>query len=321
MVEKIKIFFSILLKNKKFIFLFFTAFLISLIIAFPFNEMNDFVTTQISKATDGKVFLQFDKFHFNPIKSEVGLEQLEVEAGSIPKISASALLIRPAISALFTQKPYGELEAQELWNGRVLLKSSGGKRSENGAERQQINMTIEQMSLSPLKDFIKLPFDIKGRLQADLSSQTDLTFSEQPEAEINSTIQNLELSNLLFDFQGMSLQLPDLNLKVVDLKGRLTGGRLFIDSLKLGQEPNDIQGQIKGDIMFNIQSHNGALIPQLGAYNFQVELKVKTQFLKSIEVIDLMIGTYKQTTNSGATYKFKVSGDSFQNVPQFTRLN
>lgn len=321
MLDKIKDFLAILMHNKKFIFLFIAAFVTSLFLAFPFNELNDFFSSQINKATDGKIFVQFNNFHFNPFKKEVGVEQLEVEAGNLPKLSASSLLLRPAIMALFTQKPYGEVEAQQLWGGNFLIKSSHGKKSENGSDRESISFFADSISLSHAKDFFRLPFDIKGRMRADIQSQVDLSFSEQPESEINAEIQNIDLSNLVFDMQGMSLQLPDLKLKILDLKGRLTGGRLFIDSLKIGQEPNDIQGQIKGDIMMNIQSHNGTLIPQLGAYNLQIELKVKSLFLKNIEMVDLLIGNYKQTTPQGATYKFKVSGDSLQNVPQFSRLN
>lgn len=321
MLDKIKEFLNLLMRNKKFIFLFIFAFVMSLFLAFPFNELNDFFSSQINKVTDGKVFIQFESFRFNPFKTEVGVEQVEVEAGQLPKLSASSLLLRPAVMALFTQKPYGEVEAQHLWGGNILIKSSQGKKSENGSERENITFSADSISLSHAKDFFRLPFDIKGRMQAEIKSQVDLSFSEQPDSEINAEIQNIDLSNLVFDVQGMSLQLPDLKLKVLDLKGRLAGGRFFIDSLKIGQEPNDIQGQIKGDIIMNIQNHNGALIPQLGAYNLQIELKVKNLFLKNIEMVDLLIGSYKQMTPQGATYKFKVSGDSLQNVPQFSRLN
>lgn len=321
MLEKIKSFFSVLFRNKKFIILFFFAFIVSLFVVFPFNEMNDFVSTQINKLSNGKVFVQFDAFHFNPLKTEVGLERLDIEAGNIPKISMDSFLLRPAISALFTQKPYGEVELQQLWGGQIIAKSSSGKKSENGTDRQQLILNIENVSLSPLKDFLKLPIDLKGRMTADVQSLTDLSFSEQPEADINGKVQNIEISNLIFDLSGMSLQLPDVKLKVLDLKGRLTGGRLFIDSMQLGQEPNDIQGQIKGDIRLNIQNLNGAIVPQFGAYNLQIELKIKSQFLKSIEMVDIMLGNYKQVTSTGATYKFKVSGESLQYPPQFSRLN
>lgn len=48
--------------------------LVFLFILFPFKDLNDFVSGQVSKLTQNSVYLQFEDMHINPVTASISLE-------------------------------------------------------------------------------------------------------------------------------------------------------------------------------------------------------------------------------------------------------
>ena len=61
------IFFRFLFSNYKRILLIFVLTLVFLILLFPLGDLNDLISSQVSKLTNGQVYFQFDNMHLNPL--------------------------------------------------------------------------------------------------------------------------------------------------------------------------------------------------------------------------------------------------------------
>ena len=87
MMNGIVIFFRFLLGNIKKIFLIVLLTIVFLFLLFPLSDLNDWASSQVSKLTQNKVYLQFDQLHLNPFTVTLGLDQVTIDT---PQISGLA---------------------------------------------------------------------------------------------------------------------------------------------------------------------------------------------------------------------------------------
>ena len=295
--------------------------LVFLFLLFPFDDLSDFVTSQIAKVTGGRVFLQFDHFSVSPLGPKAEFDRVVVEAQGLPSIRTQFLSIAPSFTSILNKQPHGTIEARGFLKGDVELKFKGGAKTEKGEPRHTIELSASKISLKEIKDLANLPLPLKGQIHLQASSLTDLTFVEQPEAELTLVIDQFELpgGNITTAMAG-SLNVPEIKFKQLELKGRLTGGRFFIDSGKLGDAKDELNGTIKGDMQLQLLNMNNTIVPQFGAYNFSVDLKAKKSFQEKANLFLVFIDSYKANTTDGAQYKFKLSGTSFYGPPNISSM-
>lgn len=285
--------------------------LVFLLLLFPVNDLGDFVSSQVARVTNNKVFLQFEELKMSLFPAPgMKFEHVYVEAQGVPGVAAQEVRIAPSVSGLISQKPYGSVNAKGLFQGDVQVTVKSGSRSENGVERQKVEITAQKLNLQDLREVASLPVMLKGKLDLESSALVDLTFTEQPDVDVNLNISQFELppSNVMTPMGPLTL--PDLKLSGVELKGRLAGGRLIIENGQIGREGDELRGNITGNLDITLSNVRGVVTPIMGGYSFSVNLRAKRNFQDRAALFLSFIDQYKTPTPDGAEYKFKVSAAS-----------
>lgn len=290
------------------IFVLVVSSLIFLLFLFPFDDLSDLISSQVSKLSNNSVYLQFDKLKLSLIPQPgIRMDQVYMESTNTPALSINELTITPSISGLIQQKPFGSVSAKGLLKGNVEVQMGKGTRTENGAERQRIEISAKQVSLNDLREMAKLPILLKGQVNLETTALADLTFQEQPDIDVDLTINKFELPPSNVNTPMGPLTLPDLKLTLIELKGRLAAGRFIIETGTIGKPGDELYGTIKGNIGINIVNRGGSFGQQIGAYDFEIDLKAKRGFQDRAALFLSFIDSYKTPTKDGAQYKFKIS--------------
>lgn len=293
--------------------------LIFAILLFPFNDLSDLISGQVAAATNNTVYLQFEKLRLS-LFPRVGAqaEQVYVESIFFPGIKVDELTVTPSLRAALSQKPMGHVSLKGLFKGDVEASISSGGTSERGVELQRLDITAQKMSLQELRQIAQLPALMKGQLHFETSGTFDMTLTEQPDLDLNLKIDQLEIpqTNLPLGDMG-DVSLPELKLSAVELKGKLSAGRLTIENLKIGgKSTDDLQGSVKGNLMMNLRGVGGAPIPEFGAYTFDIDLQPSAGFQDRAKFFLGLLAPYQQ----GSRVRMKVSGLRFGPAPSMTPL-
>ncbi len=307
-MENLTQLFKLLKEGKGKIFVMLTSVVVFALILFPFDDLSDLVTSQVSKLSQNSVYLSFEKLKLSLFPTPgVQLDQVYIESIRTPALSAEELVITPSISGLIQQKPYGNVRAKGLLKGDVEIQVGKGPQTENGVERQKIEVSVKKVSLFDIRALASLPVMLKGQINLEGTALADLTFQEQPDLDLNLTINQFELPPSNVNTPMGPLTLPDLKLTSVELKGRLSAGRFIIETGTIGKPGDELFGTIKGNIGISIINRGGAIAHQMGAYNIEVDLKAKKSFQDRAALFLSFIDGYKTATADGGQYRFKLT--------------
>ncbi len=316
-MERVIQFFRMLKENKGRIAVMLMSAIVFLLVLFPFDDLSDLISSQVSKVTNNSVYLQFDRLKMSLFPQPgMKLDNVYIEAARVPAITTSELVITPSISGLIQQKPFGHISAKGFLKGDVDLQVSKGSRSDNGVERQKVELKVKKMSLHDLRELANLPVLLKGQLSLETTALADLSFQEQPEVELTLNINQFELPPSNVNTPMGPLTLPDLKISSVELKGRLAAGRFIIETGTIGKSSDELSGTIKGNIGLTINNNGGRLAPQVGAYNFDIDLRTKRTFQDRAALFLTFIDGFKTPLADGSQYKFKVSATNPMMPPQ-----
>lgn len=289
--------------------------LVFAVLLFPFNDLSDFISRQVSVATRNSVFLQMgglDLSFFPQFGAQA--QQVYVEAAFLPGLRIEELTITPSLRSAISQKPYGSLSAKGVFQGDVNARLGAGGTSERGNPLQQLDITAKRLNLQDLRAIANLPLVIKGRLEAQTSGKIDLNWAEQPDLEINFKIDQLELPPSTVNLGMMGdLSLPEMRVSSVEFKGKLSNGRLTIENMRVGNQPqDDLLGSVKGSLTMNMR---GPMM-DLGAYTFDVDVRPSPEFRERAKFFLEFIAGYQQ----GDRYRMKISGSRFGAPPAMAPL-
>lgn len=289
--------------------------LIFALFLFPFNDLSDLISRQVSLATRNQVFVQFgelDLSFFPQFGAQA--DKVYVESAFLPGISVEQLTVTPSIRALISQKPMGHVSAKGIFKGDVDARLGAGGTSERGNELQSLEISAKKISLQDLRALGNLPMLIKGRLDAQTSGTIDLNLQEQPDLDLNFRIEQLEMPPSTVNLGMMGdLALPEIRISAVEFKGKLSNGRLVIENLKLGTRPmDDLQGTVKGSMNL---SFRGPMM-DFGSYTFDVDVQPSASFRERAKFFLEFIAGYRQ----GDRYRMKISGTQFGAPPSMTPL-
>lgn len=295
---------------------------------FPFSDLNDLVSAQVSKLTHNRVFLQFDDLHINPLTASVSINKVYVETPQISNISISELSATPSITALIKGKPGGQVAAQGFMKGDVKISISpagNGSKTEGpgGAkgEKYSLDISAQNLSLKEIREATGLSLPLKGQLNLSTQAIADISFTEQPEGEIALTINKFELPPSSVSLGDMGrVNLPEIKLGQIELKGKLANGKFVIESGKIGTAKDDFYGDVKGDLNLTLQNMGGQIIPTIGAYNISLDLKANSRFKERAKFFLSFLDGYKRDLPDGAQYKFRIQAQAMGMPPQFQQL-
>lgn len=309
-----------LFSHKWKIILTFLLSLIFLIILFPLSDLNDLISSQVSKLTNNRIFLQLEKIHLNPITPSVSIEKLYVETPQISSITSDDLEIAPSISALIARKPGGKITATGFLKGTLTI-SMHPAPSEKGLDKSKIEITASNISLKEARQMANINFPVKGELSLNSQALVDLTLTEQPELDLNLSVAKFELAPSFVPLSDFGqILLPEIKLGKIELKGRLANGKFLIESGKLGTNSDELYGEIKGELSITLQNSNGFITPILGAYSVSIDLKATQIFKNKAKLFLSFLDGYKVDAGSLSSYKFKISSSEMGMPPQFAPL-
>ncbi|WP_347359308.1 type II secretion system protein GspN [Bdellovibrio sp.] len=278
---------------------------------FPFDDLSDLISSQVSRLSNNSVYVQFEKLKMSLFPQPgVQMDQVYIESLRTPAISAQELVITPSVRGLIQQKPYGHVSAKGLLKGDVDVHVGKGSKTENGAERHKIEVSAKKVSLHDLREMANLPVLLKGQLNLESTVLADLSFQEQPDVEMNLSINQFELPPSNVNTPMGPLTLPDLKLSAVELRGRLAAGQFVIETGTIGKPGDELYGTIKGKIGLTIVNRGNSFGHQIGAYNIEVDLRTKRSFQERAALFLTFIDGYKTQTPEGSQYKFKVSASN-----------
>ena len=305
----------LLFSNKLKLLIVLVSTVVFLFLLFPFDDLSDLVAVQVSKATKNQVFVQFDHMDIDLLPAGLHLENLSVETSQFPPLKTNEIKITPALSSLIYQKPAGSLSAKGILKGSMEISLSAASKSENGNERSKITIDAQKLSLSELRELLSLPLPLRGQLDIKSSATADLAFREQPDVEVDVKVDKFEIPPSNVNTPLGPLNLPELKISSVQMKGRLSAGRFQITQAVIGKATDELSGTIKGGISLQIQNFRGGIVPMGGSYAFDIDLTVKKSLEDRAKLFLSFIEQYKAADPQGSRYRFKVSASGPESVP------
>lgn len=294
---------------------------------FPTGDLRDYITSQISFITGRSVYVNFDAMNINFVpRLGLSVEGLETEVARMSPLKMRQVTASPAVMGLLSSvfsgefQPYGVYEAEGIFQGNLQAALTKGLKTENDVERMKVDVKGDGLSLSEVAKLAKLPMVFRGRLDLESSSQIDLTFSEQPDGSITLKIANFELPSSSIESMMGAVVTPQVNLKQVELTGRLNGGRFYIDRGSYGTASDELFGTIRGNIGLTMNNQNGRIFPTFGSYDFQVDMTMKPSFEQKGELVLFLIEKFKRSTENGSSFKFQMTGQNFFGPPVLRAL-
>ncbi len=305
---------------------------IFLFVLFPLGDLNDFISSKISQATNNKIFVQFDEMHLNPLTTTLSLDKVVLETELIDNLTIEKLSATPFLRAIAAKQPGGKLFAEGLLGGSLSLKvapvaqaapsGKSGTPTEASLQKSDVDLTLEKISLKEIKKLFSSSLPVSGTLNLSASLLIDPAFIEQPDGDIQVLMQKFEMLSTSVQLPDLgSITLPEIKFSIVDLKGKMQGGKFLIETGKLGSPTDDFFGNIKGDIGFIIQNMNGQMRPVVNSYNLSIDLQAKPAFKDRAGFFLNFIDQYKKEELGLTRYKFKLLSTGPGLPPQFSALN
>lgn len=315
-------FFRFLKNNFGQIFLTLSFFIIFTFILFPFGDLSDFISSKVSGLTGNQVYLQFDQLHINPLSPSIGLENVLLETKTIENLTIKNLTAAPSILALISKKPGGVLTAEGFLAGKATIKvSPSSAKDKTDNPKSNVELNLEKISLKDVRRTLNLSLPIAGQLNLTTQAVVDLAFAEQPDGDLNATIQKFELTGGNINLPDMgSLNLPEIKFSSIELKSKFQAGKWMIETMKLGQPADDLSGTVKGDVQFIIQNINGQMSPIVNGYTLSVDLLAKQSFKDRASFFLSFISNFQSADPAGTRYKFKLVSQGPGAPPQMTAL-
>jgi type II secretion system protein N len=320
---------SLFTQHKMKFFMFYVLSAVFFILFFPFGDLSDKITTEVSAATGNSVYVQFDDLSLAMIpQPALKMVNVVAELQQAPELFMTELSVAPSLAAIFKRKPMGRAYAEGLYQGNLDVHVSGSSKiKDDSAISTQVDFTNFN-----IKDLIKalqknqnLPLTASGvgQLQAQIDFMPNM--KTQPDGDITLGIRQVQIPafNIPLEAIGGSLPVPGLNLDKLQLKGKIKDGRLFISDTFVGSPKDELYAKVSGDMAVRVAP--GASNMDFGAYNLAIDITIReglqSQLSSYMGLLDGFVGSYKQPAISGTRYAFRVQGRSFQDpAPQFTAL-
>lgn len=290
---------------------------------FPYEDISDLVTEKIAQASQNQVFVTFEKLSlsFLPV---LGLEMQEVklELQDLPAIEVKALSIYPSLLSLLKMKPGFVANMEDFMKGNVQLTLKPGVSENENVNMQNIDLEVENLDLAQLKNFIRIPLEIRGIASFVITADIDPKMNEQPDGELSLTASQLTLPSTSVPTQFGELPLPEMSFANWLMKGRLVGGDLIIEQLELGSKSDPLSVRMKGRMGLKFMPMpNGGIAPQPGAYDLKLEINSKTAENKDLKLFLGFLDKYKTSTAEHDIYALRIKSINFRANPDMSKLN
>jgi len=274
----------------------------------------------VSERTNNQVFLQFDRLGFQvfPLPA-LAVDNVVVESSFMPSLQARHLSLAPSISGFLSMRPGFNAGISDVWNGDIDVELKTGKKNEQGVAQQLVRIDIDKIDLAKANEALDLPLKLQGALSGDSSFSVDPSFATQPEGDVVIRVKEMRFPAATVPTPMGPIMLPGLSWSNIQLKGRLTGGKLQIEQAELGSSSDPLRGIIKGELEMMLESRGAGQTGLVwGPYQLNIDLDIDSKLDKDLGMFLAILGNFKSKTTTGSKFKFKVSGQNFRATPAIT---
>ncbi len=297
------------------------SFLLFTVLFFPYNDSAGWITKMIAKATNNQVFLDFKEVGVSLLPSPaLNLETVTIQAANAPTLKAKELSVAPSILGLITFKPGVSLYARGFFEGNVSLSTRGGSSTEKGAPTQVINIDAEKVALSEILKLLKLPIDLKGKLNLEASSTVDTTFVEQPEAEIEADAKKIQIISGSVPTPIGAVNLPQVSWSSFNLKANLADKKFQLEKATLGKQGDELFIEADGSFGIQIQKLGTRIQPMPTSMDLKLTMRAKKSFQKKFEYIALLEPYKSRTEGDVDIYRMRISSKNLRRPPKIEAI-
>ncbi len=289
------------------------------ILIFPYSDLADLLTKKVLDLTQNRVYLQADTLGLS-FRPGLGLhmDNVLVETPVLPQLKASRISAAPSIASLLAFSPGFSASAEGLFQGDLDLDFKQGSKMPSGLPSQNINLATQDMALAAISQVLRDMGLGDLKLQGSFSSNTQISldpaYQDQPKGTLDFSIDHFVLPSRVVNIALGPLQIPELKLQKVSAKGTLAEGRLSFEDISLGSDKDELVGKIKGDLGVTMHPGNGAPMAELKNYDFQIDLKMTSNFQKRAALFLMIADAYKTASPTGVHYAFRVRSSNV-NLP------
>ncbi len=308
-------------KLKILAYILFTGFF--LFFLFPFDDLTDLMTTKVSEATKNSIYVQAEGMgiHWLPTPG-IKLNSVVIQPSNFPNVSADELSIAPSLLALLKGSVGARISALGLFRGNVDVNYEEAEKNKAGQPTQKIDVNASDIALQSMSQFLKDmnlgDYKLQGALSINGQAKVDPSFEEQPNANIALNIKNFVFPAYIANTPAGPFSLPELKFKKSVLKSNLAEGKLQVEELSFGDEKDELNCTLKGDIVTRMAKDRP--IPDFGAYSFTVDVKVMQNFYNQNSAVFMLLEQYKKTMAGGQRFAFKISAENTLGMPRITAL-
>ena len=291
--------------------------IIFFVLLFPFSDISLFVSNFIARSTRNQVVLQFEDLALKLLPFPgFQMSQVVVTTPFVSGLKVNKMIITPAASSIFG-KIGATAQLSGVMGGDLQFFVKVLEQNDQGDIKLDTYIRTQSISIQELLQIVFPELNIDGLLHFRAEGQLDSSFEVQPDFKLQTQAQSLKLQALSVPTPIGPFPVPAISLKGITLKANLKEGQLQIENLELGQEGDDIVGQINGfvDLQIRERMNRTQFLP--GNYNLACRLMFKSHlenhFKALLNVLDL------SQHKKGDTYSFRITGSPSQ-VPNVRGL-
>lgn len=296
--------------------------IVFLILIFPYDDLSDFVTLQVARATNNQVYLQFDQLSLQVFpQPSLAFGNMAIDAAGLPTMKAQKLAFSPSIAALLSFRPGFNIRAQGFLKGIADLTVKSAGRGEANQPKEQIELEIERLDIGELNKWLNLPISPKGQLSVNSEMVIDRSLSEQPEGELVIRIGQLTIPPSTVPTQMGPVSLPGFSWSSLILQGRLVGAKFIVEQGEFGNPEDPFRGQIRGQWDIRFENKGGQIQPNFGPYDFRIQLNLTPAVQRELGLMLVLVDNYKTQSSEGFQYLFRIQGTNTYAPPRFSSLS
>lgn len=284
------------------------------VMIFPFSDLSDFVTDQISTQTQGRVFVQFGDLDFGllPTLSVTG-EDVLVETAGLPTIPIKRFTVWPSVMSLITanknpnQIPHFSMDAEGVFGGNLEASLGSGKGSNKEIPMTSLQFEGDKLNLDKVAAVAQLPIKLIGVASFKGQVNFDPTFQIQPEGDVQVQGAQVQIPPGNIPSQLGPIFIPGFSWGELLLKGRVSNGTLYLDDATLGKQADALYARVKGQMGLPIHPGSGA---QVTTFDLKIDLQVNPTVAKELGTFLGFIDKYKVASGSRSRYLFRAVSTS-----------
>ncbi len=287
------------------------------VLLFPFSDISLFVSNFIARSTRNQVVLQFEDLALKLLPSPgFQMSQLVVTTPFVSGLKVDEMIITPAISSVFGNIGM-TAQLNGIMGGNLQFFVKVLEQTDQGEITLDTYIRTQSISIQEFLQMVSPELNVDGLLNFQAEGQLDSSFEVQPDFKLQTQTQSFKLQALSVPTPIGPFSIPAISLKGIAMQANLKEGQLQIESLELGQEGDDIVGQINGfvDVQIRKRMNKTEFLP--GNYNLACRLMLKSNlenhFRSLLNILNL------SQHKKGNTYSFRITGNPDQ-VPNVRGL-